>query len=130
MEEPESFLDLGDLSGVPEEHTKPEAEYEMRITVFEKREKDKGPYLYLIFELIEDPLAKNVQHVMMLPKPGDDEKTRLRKLRAVKNFYTAFSIPTSGSVNFAEYVGNTGWALLGEKEDEEYGMQNRVRRFK
>ena len=130
MAESESFLNLGDLSGVPEEHTKPEAEYEMRIISLEKREKEKGPFLYVQFELIDDPLAKAVGHVMMIPTNNDDARKKLKRERAIKHFYEAFKIPVSGNVNLQAQIGNTGWALLGEEESDEYGLQNRVKRFK
>jgi hypothetical protein len=126
----ESFLDLGDLGDVPDEHTVEDGEHELRLVTFEKRPgKEKGPFLYTQFEIPDDPLAKVIQHVMMLPSPKDDERQMMKRRRAIKAFYTAFKIPTSGEVKFQDYIGNTGWALLAEQEDKEYGLQNRIRRF-
>lgn len=128
-EELESFLDLGvDLDEVPELKTVSAGEYELVLATFERRMKT-GPFLYLQFEIAGEPAAKIVTHTIMLPTPKDEERQKDARLRAVKHFYKAFDIPTSGPVEFQNYIGNHGWGILSEEESEDYGIQNRVRRF-
>ena len=133
----ESFLDLGNLEDVPELTTVVDGEYELQLTsleVGESGQQSKHPgdkYLMAKVDVVGKPTSKSIVHVMMLPTERDGEKQKLSRLRAIKNFYKAFKIPTSGPIEFNSYIGNTGWALLREEEsdDPQYGMQNRVRRF-
>jgi len=131
-EEYESFLDLGDLSGIPDEHTKEEGEHELRLVTLELRPGKKDPttkFIYAQFEVPDDPLAKIIQQVFMLPTAKDSARQKINRERAIKKFYEAFKIPTTGRVEFKDYIGNTGWAVLGEEENEKYGMQNRIKSF-
>lgn len=126
----ESFLDLGNLDDVPDLHTVGDSEQELRLVTFERRPgKNKGPYLFVEFEIVADPTTKIVRHVMMLPNASDKERTQFGRKRAIKYFYKAFNIPTDQSVVLADYVGNTGWAALTEETDPQYGTQNRIARF-
>lgn len=128
----EDYLDLGDLSGVPDEHTVPGAEYEMTIITLERRPQKKYPskkMLYIQFENPDDPLSKIVTHVIMLPHPEDDKRTHTRRERAVKYFYEAFDIPLTSGVKLSDYVGSKGWVLLSEETSDQFGDQNRVSRF-
>jgi len=133
-EEYESFLDLGDLSGIPDEHTKEEGEYELRLVTLELRPR-KPPasstdkFIYAQFEVPGDDLARVIQHTFMLPTAKDSPKQKMARERAVKKFYEAFKIPTTGRVEFKDYIGNTGWAILVEEDNEKYGMQNRIKSF-
>jgi len=129
-----SFLDLGNLDDVPDLGTVPDGtEAQLQISSLEVRsqkpEKGTGKFVMATFDIVGEPNTKRISHVMMLPAEGDDEKKRNSRLRAIRTFYEAFAIPTSGQVNMEDYVGNTGWAILAEEEDKDYGMQNRVRKF-
>ncbi len=133
-EETISHLDLGeDLSDVPEMHSVPKGEYQLQLLEAgvqnQKPEKGTGRFIIARFDVATDPSAKTITHVMMLPDGNQKEKTNnLRKL-GIKEFYETFNIPLTGEVDFEDYVGNVGWALLKEEETEEYGMQNRINRF-
>lgn len=138
MAEVESFLDLGeDLSNVPELVTVEPGERELRIIEVTKgtsKKTDKngnpsGDYLQARFEILGEPNAKTVSHVMMLPRAVDDERTVMNKKRSVKAFCEAFHIPLNGPIVFNECAGLTGWAILDESESQEYGKQNNVKRF-
>lgn len=130
--EQESFLDLGeDLEDIPDLTTVPDEDYELRLVTLERRPgKEKGPYLFSEMELVGQPDTKIIRHVMMLPSVKDPERKAKNRKRAIKYFYKCFGIPTAGSVVFAEYIGNTGWATLTEETDPQYGPQNRVARFR
>lgn len=128
----ESFLDLGNLDDVPDLGTMPDgSECELILKSIEVRDSQKtgGKFIMAIFDIVGEPNTKSINHVMMLPTEKDDEKKRNTRLRAVRTFYEAFNIPTSGQINVSDYVGNTGWGILAEEEDSQYGMQNRVRKF-
>ena len=125
-----SFLDnIGDLETVEELRTVQVGEYELKITSAELRSGDNGEYLVVRFDVTSDPLAKGITHTVFPPRESDDAKQRhLRKLE-MKHFCQAFDLSTSGGLSCTEMVGKRGWAILAEKDDPEYGMQNRVRRF-
>jgi len=127
-----TFLDLGNLEEVPELTTLPDgSEAELVISTIEVRvsKNTGGKFIYVIFDIVGEPNTKSITHVMMLPTDKDDDKRKNQRLRAIRHFYEAFGIPTSGSVDLSSFVGNTGWAILREEADEEYGTQNRIRRF-
>lgn len=126
-----TFLDLGeDLDDIKDLSTVPEEDYELRLITFERRQKTKGPYLFVEAEIIGQPDTKIVRHVMMLPAANDDERKKQNRKRSLKYFYKAFGIPTAGPIVFADYVGATGWATLTEETDPTYGPQNRIGRFR
>lgn len=128
----DTILDLGDLSQVPELTTLPDGtEVELKIVSAEVKTSTNtgGKFLSVLFDPIEHPNVKMINHVMMLPTPNDDEKKRNSRLRAIRSFYEAFNIPTSGTVDLSTVIGNTGWAILREEDDTEYGKSNKIRRF-
>ncbi|MDI6785085.1 MAG: hypothetical protein QMD92_00090 [bacterium] len=131
-EKDESFLDLGiDLDDVPDLSTVPDEDYKLRLVTFEKRPaKKKGPFLFTEFEIADMPDTKIVRHVLMLPQDSDPIRQQKNRQRAIKYFYKAFDIPTSGPIAYADYIGNTGWVTLTEETDPTYGKQNRVARFR
>jgi len=76
--------------------------------------------------------------------PGDEEyEIRLIDMRegidkngngysakwAVAEFKKAFGIPDNERGSLDKYFGSTAWAVLGAKEDLEYGEQNYIKRF-
>ena len=65
----------------------------------------------------------------MLPADADDDKRRNSRLRAVKGFYEAFEVDYTKPVESDDLQGLTGWAIVVEENSDEYGTQNRVRRF-
>lgn len=127
-----SFLDLGeDLDDIPDLMTVADEDYELRLVTFEKRPgKAKGPFVFTEFEIVGQPDAKIVRHVMMLPTDKDSERQKKNRKRALKYFYKCFDIPRVGPIVYADYIGNTGWATLTEETDPKYGKQNRIARFR
>ena len=108
-----------------------EGEYQLRIldAKIKNSQKTGGDYLNVRLEVIGEPTAKDINHVMMFPTSADDLKRANNRKAAVLSFLKAFGLSTSGSIEPDEYVGATGWAILTEEADPEYGMQNRVRKF-
>jgi len=128
-----SFVDLGDLSDVPEQHSVVAGEWRVRGISLEMRkqkpEKGTGSYLMALMEIADDPDSKLITHVMMLPAENDPERTKNQRLRAIRDFRVAFGLGTSGPLNFSDFEGAYGYAILVEEEDATYGSQNRVKKF-
>jgi hypothetical protein len=126
----ESFLDLGtNLDDVPDVVTVPGGEYQLQITDLGITETEKGKFLIPKFEVVGVSNAKTVSHPLRIPDKSMDQKDTERRQRAIKYFYKAFDINTSGPVNFVEQIGKTGYAVLDESEDPKYGKQNNVRSY-
>ena len=125
-----SLLDFN-LENVTELSTVPEGEYAIRVVNCELKTSQKtgGNYLNVRLELADEADSKNITHIIMLPADGDDDKRRNNRLRAVKMFYEAFDVDYTKGVETEDLVGLTGWAIVVEEESDEYGTQNRVRRF-
>lgn len=130
-----SFLDYN-LNDVPDLHAKEEGEYELRIIDAEIKTIQKvdsawyGAQMVLVkMDIPEDPNSKDITHTIFLPKEGDTEKEMAQRLRGLKIFCDAFGYDYSNGINVEDLKGLTGWALLKVEESDEYGEQNRVKRF-
>jgi len=127
-------LDLGvDLDTIPPQTAVPGGEYQLALVGCEvkdqKPEKGNGKFIQATFEIVGAPDSKLINHVMMLPAADDQDRKRKNRLRNIGDFYKAFNIPASGKVNFANFMGAFGYALLVVEDGGEYGEQNKVKRF-
>ena len=126
-----------DLDAVPELHTLPIGEAELRLIGAElkqqKPDRGTGYFLQLRFQSVTDPNAENINHIMMFPQAEKEERTNNQRLRALKDFAAAYGVPARtlteliNGVNGA--IGNSGFALLKIEESPEYGPQNRIVKF-
>jgi hypothetical protein len=128
-----SFIDLPGIEDAKELKTVPAGEYQLQIVEADiktqKPEKGTGQYIQVRLMILgDDPLTKDIQHVMMIPTQQDDEKKANNRLFAIKNFKAAFGIPAGPRIDPEEWVGNTGWAILMEEEDKEFGLSNRIKK--
>lgn len=125
-----SFILDQDTTEAVELTTVPEGEYQIRFLAGEQKVSKKGaPMLQLRFDIPEDPTSKDLTHYMMLPTPDMDAKQRNRRLLDIRNLKAAFGLTDSQAMDFDQLVGTLVWAVLAEEENEEFGMQNRIRRF-
>lgn len=125
-----SFLEMA-LDDVPELDAVAEGEYQLRIMSAEVKTSQKtgGNYLGVRLEVV-DEVAKDINHVIMLPASTMSEKETIIAKNRLKYFYDSFGIDYSaGSVNLETVVGLTGFALLTVEESDQYGRQNRVKQF-
>lgn len=127
-------LDLGtDLDTIPPQHAVPAGEHLLTLVDCEVRqqkpEKGSGKFIIAQLEVSNDPDAKLITQVMMLPSTADKERKVKNRLRNIGDFYKTFSIPSSGPVRFSDYLGNQGWATLTIENSTEYGDQNKIGRF-
>lgn len=119
------------LDDIPPQHSVPGGEWQLKLVKVKLGESKEthNPYTMPSFEIVDDPDSKIINHVIMKALPSDPERTRRARLRALGDFHRCFEIPPVGRVNYDEYIGNLGYALLSEENDPQYGMQNRIVRF-
>lgn len=108
-----------------------EGEYQLRVLSAEVKTSTKtgGDYISLKLEIVSEPTAKEINHVLMIPTASDDIKQKNKRLSAIQAFVKSCGLDPSTTNNVKEVEGCTCWAILSEIEDPEYGMQNKVRKF-
>lgn len=108
-----------------------EGEYQLRVLDAQTKTSTKtgGEYISAKLEIVGEPEAKDINHVMMMPTQNDDLKQRNKRLSAIVNFLKACGLDPASTNNIQELIGCTCWAILTEEADPEYGMQNRIRKF-
>lgn len=124
------ILDSFDLDNVPETSAVPEGEYEAVIV-------DAGDHvgkasgkssIRIVVDLPGEANSETIYHYLALPTPDDDEKSRNRKLRRIKEFLNAFRL--SQNDDYSDWVGHKTWALVGVEEDAQSGLpRNTLKRF-
>ena len=117
---------------VPELEVAPAGEYTVRIVKAEQRDRrDKpGSMLALTLTLPGEPNAKPLNHYQMLPDTAEGDKDKEnRVLRQLKSIGVCFGIDFNVGVEPDALVGLEGRAILSIEESDEYGPQNRVKRF-
>jgi len=127
-----SFVDMT-FDDTFEYKSMPAGEHQLRVLDAEvkdqKPEKGTGSFIQLKFEVLGEDTAKDIYHVMMLPTPQDDKKKANNRKLAVIHLMKAIGAEVKSPFDPKEWIGNTGWAILEEETDPEYGTRNRVRRF-
>jgi hypothetical protein len=124
-----SLLDLNVNDAVDLE-AMAEGEYPLRIVAAEMQRSKKGNQMLMVrFEIIDEPHSKDINHYLLFPSDEDDAKRKNQRLLAFKNFYKAFGVDASSPVDVDELVGLEGTAFLGVDSSDEYGEQNRIKKF-
>ncbi|OQB08793.1 MAG: hypothetical protein BWY21_01089 [Parcubacteria group bacterium ADurb.Bin216] len=125
-----SFLGQ-DFDNIFEPKSVKEGEYQLRVLDAQSKTSSKtgGDYISVKLEIVGEPEAKDINHVMMMPTSNDDVKKRNSRLSAIANFLKACGLDPATTSNVNEVIGCSCWAILAEEADPEYGMQNRVRKF-
>lgn len=125
-----SFLDI-DFNDTFEPKVMAPGEYNLRILRAETKTSKNtgGDYLNVQMEIVDEPEADDIYHIMMLPTSNDDIKKANKRKLALLNFFKAFGINPSAGMNVAELEGQTGWAILDIEDDPEFGQRNRVKKF-
>lgn len=128
-----SLLDLTsqDLDDVEEPITlEAGTEAELRIIIVnEGTNKNNDPYFMPVFEIVDEPLAKECSDYFGLPCDSMNEKQLHRAKFKIANFGKAFDIDFSRPIDLEDLIGLTGWGILGVSNSEEYGEQNTVRKY-
>jgi hypothetical protein len=99
---------------------KPNEEYKLRIVdICIDYDKNGNPYLLPRFEIVDEPYAKEFTKFFRLPCTDMTPKELNNCKFALKRFFEAFEIPTSGgTIDTDDIIGLEGWAILGIEEDD------------
>lgn len=129
----EGFLDYN-LNEVPDLKIARAGEAPLRCYKAEirvsKGEKSMGQKMVMLsVEHATDPAIKDMNHVIMLPFPGIEEKQRIRRLNQLKEACRAFGVDYSKGINVKEFEGEEAWGVLTVENSDEYGPQNRIQRL-
>ncbi|MFA6973098.1 MAG: hypothetical protein WC208_17095 [Gallionella sp.] len=126
-----SFILDVDTQNAPEFKSLPSGtEAELRIVKAEIKNSKKGdPMLALRLDVPNEPYSKDINHFIMLPTAQDDDKVKAQKQNRLKEFKACFKLAPAGPISAEDMEGTKGWAILDEEESQEYGTQNRVKRF-
>jgi len=116
---------------VPEPQAVAAGEYVIRIIRAEVKARTKGPgtMLALTFDLPGEGDTKLVNHWLMFPDTAEDEISENRVLRNLKAFGEAFDVDFEAGIEVDELLRKEGKAILSVETSDEYGEQNRIKRF-
>ncbi len=126
----ETFLDV-DCSNAPE-ITIAEGGREYNITWLGGIigvDRNDHPYFMPRFEVVEEPYMKDFTDFLGLPYEGISEKDHAQVLDKLSKFKACFGIPLDARIDIENGPPLTGWAILGAKDDPEYGEQNTLRKY-
>lgn len=99
-------------------------------------DKNGNDYFQARLEVSGEPYTKDFTYFLGLPGQYDEAKQMNAKKMKIKNFCQAFGLNAPSTI--AEFkslmadgdlVGMEAWAVLTEKDNDEYGMQNEVKKF-
>ncbi len=107
-------------------------EAHLRIVSVRKAVNKNGEdYLQPTLEIIDEPLAKDFTHYLVIP--SRDTMTPKQYQRAgfqLQEFMQGFGIPLDDPTEPTEdWPGYEGWNILGVSENADYGRQNRLGKF-
>jgi hypothetical protein len=99
-------------------------------------DKNGADYFQARFEVANDPYVKDFTYFLGLPSQYDDAKQMNQKKTKLKDFCLALGVDPPASIadfkalmNSGDLVGLEAWAVLVEKDTDDYGMQNEIKKF-
>ncbi len=132
-EEYGTILDV-DTSDAIEPQAVEEGEYKIRITGFRKdsdgnivRISESGNKFFLVvYDIPTVAASKNFTQIFSVPNDTMDAKQLNASKWALESFKRCFGV---SEINFDALIGREGYAILGLKNDPEYGEQNVVKKL-
>lgn len=120
-----------DLGDVPELELVPEGEQRLQCIAAERTDSRKGdPMLHVTLEYPQNELAEEVHEYIMLPKADDDQKTAIRKKRALIELLDALGVRDyEQGFDVDELIGKEGEAVIQHEESSEYGDNARIQNW-
>lgn len=128
-------MSIVDLAGGIEDVVEPIVvpggeEYQLRIISCDmKLNKHDMPYILPRFEIVGEPLSKELSRYFGLPHDSMDEKNLNKTKLSLSRFFEALNFVPGSEFDTEDLIGLECWALLGIEESEEYGASNVVKRF-
>lgn len=121
-----SFMSFdGNLEDLPDIEAVPAGEYRVRI-LDAVPNPEKG-YVQVKLEILDQSgLVRDLYYYVNFPKPDDDEKTRVQKLKNVANFLKAFDMDQAQLKELNDWAGRSAEAIL-DTETYQGTLQNRVK---
>lgn len=125
-----TILDI-DFTGTVEPKAYPGGkEYKLRLLdTVKSTDKNDDPYILPRFEIVGKTDSKDFTKYLPLPTKDMNDKKLNRVKFDIQCLYECFGIPIKAKINIDDYKGKEGWAILGYKEDEEFGPQNFIKKF-
>jgi len=137
---------MGFLDDVQEPFAVPgDQEYKIRLVdVRTGNNKSGNPYLLPVFEIPDEPTAKEFTKYLGLPHEGMSPKQLNSRGWTMKSFCHAMDIDVGMFEDYVEtfinnpeadppdnsfMIGADGWAILGLEESDQWGEQNYVKKF-
>jgi len=106
-----------------------EGNYTLVCRSIETNDKGNGPYIIMRCDIVGEPTSKSVTNVMMLPQESDDPKQQNSRKLALKRACEAFGVDIGPPLDLTDFVNQEAEAYLTVEETEQYGRQNRLRRY-
>lgn len=109
-------------------------EVEVRIVnVTRDEDKNGTEYIMPFYEVINHPEADQIPEFsdyMPLPDSDETEKENMKRKRRLNDFAQAFNFSWAQPVNIPnDLKGKTGFVIVGYGESDDYGPQNKVRKY-
>lgn len=128
-----TILDV-DTSDAIEPQAVEEGEYKIRITGFRKdsdgnivRTAESGnKYFIVVFDIPDIAASKGLSQIYSVPTADMEPKQLNSSKWALESFKRCFGV---SEINFDALIGREGYAILGLKNDPEYGEQNVVKKL-
>jgi hypothetical protein len=129
--------DVDRLDDAVELTTVKPGEYKVRLLAVNKGvDKNGADYYQPRFEIANDPYTKDFTYFLGLPSQYDSAKQMNGKKNKIKDFCQALGVNSPSTMaefrelmESGDLIGNEAYAVLREKDAEEYGMQNEIVRF-
>jgi len=130
--ENEDFLDI-DTSDAIEPTAVEDGEYKIRITGLRKKEGkiisidgNGNRYFMVNFDIPSEAASKGISKFFGLPSDELDAKKNNSNKWELECFKKAFNLT---EINFNSMIGREGYAILTREETQEYGAQNKIKKF-
>jgi len=106
------------------------------LGVNEGVDKNGADYFQVRLEISNEPASKDFTYFLGMPGQNDDAKQLNRKKLKIRDTLQAFGVNLPETLSeckellkSGDLVGMEAWAVLNEKDTDDYGMQNEVKRF-
>ncbi|GIV03964.1 MAG: hypothetical protein KatS3mg015_2794 [Fimbriimonadales bacterium] len=128
------ILDLNDmeLNKVEEPKAAP-ADVETHLRIVSVRtgiNKNGLPYFMPRFEVVGHPEYAQFSDYVPIPDAQQSEEERYRTTLRLKRFLNAVGVPLTARLDLEnDLIGKECWAVLGQEDNPDYGIQNYVKRY-